>query len=445
MARHQVRYLVARLLTDGRALYYWQPSAKLRAAGWEPKPLEHDDDTRHASRREALRNAPAAVVTAAQARNREVDGGAPPAPPAKAKGRAGKVAQPGTCDALFAAYKASRFFTELGDKTRYDYAWCLDILSQWCGDKPVKAITAGIAEDFYSDQRAVTPVKAALLMRVARLVWNKGPNVKVATPDKNPFARMGLEGADKSGKPWPRDAVAAFVAVADALKLRPIGTAVALDEWIGQRQADVLELPRSVQRSDGLFFGTSTLRADLAIEQNKTGAGVILPVDVVPALMDRLRADAELLARRPGDRVRPTTLIADERTGRPYNASTFRHDFIRVRDAMGGDFDDAATADAVIAAGGPWVSWEVDYLIAGERADEESTRLYTCELIFKDLRHTAVLRLVEAGVDILGISAITGHSPKAIQDIITTYLRRNRATAVLAFQKRLAHEQARKA
>ena len=66
--------------------------------------------------------------------------------------------------------------------------------------------------------------------------------------------------------------------------------------------------------------------------------------------------------------------------------------------------------------------------------------LRTDELVFKDLRHTAVLALSEAGVSDVLISAVTGHTLGSVKQILETYLVRTKAMAVEAFKRRLAHE-----
>jgi hypothetical protein len=49
-------------------------------------------------------------------------------------------------------------------------------------------------------------------------------------------------------------------------------------------------------------------------------------------------------------------------------------------------------------------------------------------------------RLAEAECEIPLISAVTGHSPKSVQEILSRYLVRTRKLAKLAFQRRLAAE-----
>jgi hypothetical protein len=49
-------------------------------------------------------------------------------------------------------------------------------------------------------------------------------------------------------------------------------------------------------------------------------------------------------------------------------------------------------------------------------------------------------RVTEAECEIPLISAVTGHSPKSVQEILSRYLVRTQKLAKLAFQRRLAAE-----
>ncbi len=63
-------------------------------------------------------------------------------------------------------------------------------------------------------------------------------------------------------------------------------------------------------------------------------------------------------------------------------------------------------------------------------------------LWFMELRHTAVTRLHEAGVDALGIASITGHTEAGVVAILGKhYLIRTARAAENAFTKRIEAEQ----
>src|SRR3546814_10362479 len=85
-----------------------------------------------------------------------------------------------------------------------------------------------------------------------------------------------------------------------------VGTAVILNEWIGQREGDVLGMLRSAYQDGALRF-----------EQSKTKVDIDLPVDLVPHLFQRMCEEAARWAAR---KVTPTTLIASEATGQPYRS-----------------------------------------------------------------------------------------------------------------------------
>lgn len=84
--------------------------------------------------------------------------------------------------------------------------------------------------------------------------------------------RLLLQVGQRQPQLWPREAVQHLVAVADRLGWRSVGTAIVLNDGLGQRQADALALP---PWSGG----------PLVIQQSKTGRWVSLPVHQVPHLV----------------------------------------------------------------------------------------------------------------------------------------------------------------
>lgn len=416
MAKIKIPYLVAKPYRPACPRYYWQPSARLAAAGWQLTPLGTDQ---------------VAAIARARAINAGVEAwrrGQAPADPtiaAPAPRAAGKAPAAGTVDALVLAFKASRFWKQLEPRTQRGYDQCLDIIREWAGDAPAAAITAARAEKLYAPLQVRAPAMANAVMRVGRLLWNRAAKVGVPV-GVNPFEKPGLVGLDKNGKPWPRAAIAAMVDAADRLGMHGVGDAIALNEWLGQRQADILALPRTILSAE-----------DLPIRQGKGGVWVVLPLSLVPQIAARL---ALMRARTAGTTVKATTAIVNAATGLPYNEHTFRHDVARVRAAI------AAGDEAHGIAACP--TWSTDYVIRGRERDGGSPRsagadaftLRTGELVFKDLRHTAVLALSEAGVSDVLISAVTGHTLGSVKQILETYLVRTKAMAVEAFKRRLAHE-----
>lgn len=403
MAREKIRYLVTR---GGGAFtrYYWQPSAELQAEGWATRRLAEGIADPLERKVQAW--------TQAEAQNRKVDDwrqgipGTGLAPKASARPARGSVNE------LIDLFKASRYFTELGKKTRYEYERYLKILGKLLGPSPVAGVTAKlINKDMYEPLlKAGTPAEANALMRVGRLLWNRG-RVVADVGEHNPFAKLGLVALDKNGKPWPLAAIAAIVKKADELGHHSLGTFIVLNAWMGQRPADVLRLPRNPQR-DG----------DYVVRQNKTGAVVTLPVTMVPHLAARSAAELE---HQKTLNITATTLIVNEQTKQPYTEEQLRDDFNLVRAAVA---KETAT-------------FETDYIVAGvDPEDTEAWTVKTVELVLKDLRHTAITAQGEAASELQEISAITGHTMASVKRILETYLRRTSVMARGAFTKRLAHE-----
>jgi hypothetical protein len=136
-------------------------------------------------------------------------------------------------------------------------------------------------------------------------------------------------------------------------------------------------LPRALWRDGALRF-----------KQSKRGREVILPIDHA--------AETGIAA---------TTIIVSEETGRPYPADTFRAWVSRIRQAGAAHCPELA------------------------------------ELEFRWLRHTAVTRLAEAGVDAAAIPRIVGWSPRAVGEVIEHYLVGSEDLAATAFTKRMEREQ----
>lgn len=416
----KIRHLVTKS-SGGRAVHYWQPSAELRAAGWQPYRLPAD--------------LPAAVAKA-EALNIEVDswrrGEVSPNAPAAAALR-GKRAAAGTVEALIVDYKASRFWLKLAPRTREEYGWCLELIATWAGDMPARGITPPAVQAFYAAQlrrvegagrarRVIeTPAKAAAVIRVLRLLLGVGERLGYLPAGSNPAAKPGLEvRRQRDPMLWAPAAVLHMAAAADRMGWRSIGTAVLLNEWMGQREGDILGLP-PWSLADGA----------LVLQQGKTRRRVALPVHLVPHLVARLQGEAQRaqdaaaagvvvqLGARRGAGVGAAVMLRHEGTGGKWNDNTFRHVFadIRAAAASGIPADDARGLPALPSM-------------------PECARLR-----FMELRHTAVTRLHEAGVDELGIASITGHTPGSVRAILDRhYLIRTAKAAEGAFRKRLAAE-----
>lgn len=210
--------------------------------------------------------------------------------------------------------------------------------------------------------------------------------------------------------------IEALIAAADALPCRiaksgqvitrrSIGDAILLGVDSGQRQRDRLLL-----RDDGLVDGRRHFR------QSKTG--MVVEIRQTARLAARL-ADARqrTAALRLELGTRDDVIVLDEATGRPYDQSTYRHVFAAVRALAFRGSDELGLAPCPSLRFVDERSGEADF-----KTDQ-------------DLRDTCVTRLYRAGVDILAICDITGHTYKSVQTIINHYLARDRARADAAIDK----------
>jgi len=405
MATIRVRYLTCRPGAAGALpRWFWQPSTPLRAQGWRPQrvPLDH---ARYTDAGELQR----AAMAAAEALNAELDAACLSA--SRAAARPPTPLAQRTMGDLITGYRGSDKFRALAPATHRGYLQCLDRLQTWAGDAPIAAID-DVRVQKLKAAFAATPAFSNAIIRVLRLLFEWGRRNGYRNPNQpNPAQRPDLAGTDPTGLIWPREAVLLMVEAADAMGRPSVGDAVLLNEWLGQREGDILRMPRTVLRA-----------GSLVLRQSKTGAGVALPVSMVPHLEARLQL---ALARTAKLSPAPSTIIVNEDTGLPYRSDNFRHVFARVR--------------AKVAAARP--TFEVDHLAPGrDMADADAFTVRMLDLTFMQLRHTAVTRLAEAECDVQLIAAITGHAQATVLSIIERYMVRTAKMARLAFGKRMAAE-----
>ena len=404
------RYLVFKPSPADARRAYWQPDAELREAGWLPlrlaKGLSGD----------ALLQA---AATEAHAQNQQLAAwqrGERPVVlengPVKAK------VQPGTLQALIDAYEseANEDYADLADSTRRGYGQNLRVLERWAGPEAIASLTKPRLKKFYKQLRKATPAKAKAVMVMAQILWSWGADQSPPlAPQFNPASRLKLKGAAPSGCIWPPEAVEAFAEVADKLGRPSIGTAVVLNAVVGQRQGDILKMPRNVLREAGLI-----------VRQNKRGAGVPLPIAMVPWVKSRIEAELE---RTRDYNPAPTRLIVSEETKAAYKADDFRHQFAEIRRVL-------AEGDAALGIPAR-PRFVVDYVPAGvgEPDTEGNYTVKTTDLQFMHLRHTAVTRLGDKECDDTLISSITGHSRSSVAQILERYMVRTRKQAATAFAR----------
>jgi len=324
-------------------------------------------------------------------------------------GRPKKQHPTGSTAAMIAAYKASKWFTKLAPRTARDYGHYLDAIATWAGDMPARAITPRAVQAFHDAmevrtegkgraRRTIrTPARAAAAVRVLSALLAAGK--RLGFVDGNAAAGAGIS-VERQREPvlWTRAMLDHMVATADAMGWRSQGTAMILNFWCGQRQADILALP-PYRIEQGA----------IVLKQRKRGRKVSLPVHLVPELVERLeaeRARADTLASL-------SHLLLHEGTGKPWANYTFTHTFAEIR--------------ATAAAGDP---------------ARGIPPMPACALLrWMELRHTAITALHAAGLDPLAIASITGHTAQGVQKLLDDhYLIRTSAAAEHAFKARMKKE-----
>ena len=297
---------------------------------------------------------------------------------------------PGSVNALIDLYKGSKKWLKLADKTQKDYGYNLEIIKQWAGDMPLSAVTSKSVQVLYDTIASTKPRKAHLLVAVIRLLFSFAEQQRLIPQGSNPASKIDMEYKAAKGKLWTPQAVAHMVQTADDMGYHSIGTAIMINEWTGQRLGDVLALTMD-DYSQG----------EINLTQNKTGAEVEgLCIDEIPELKSRIEAQI----KQNRQRTKATDAMIQQDSGRaegkPYKADHFGHCFSSIR-------EQAATTMPQVA-----------------------------DLIFKDLRHTAVTRLAESGATVPEIAAVTGHTFTTCQQIVDRYNVRTRRMARNAFIKR---------
>lgn len=431
MATIKVRFLVKlRGRQGGLPRYYWQPSTPLRALGYANRRIPADFDKFIDPA--ALEGA---AIAAATRLNAAVDADQRQRAAAIVVGEAGSrvvVLPPRprrTVGALIDLYRAAPEWRDLRPRTRIGYNQCLDRIAEWAkaedgtlGAAPVASVSPKRWKYFLHTLDR-TPAMRNAVGRMGSILFGFGVSEDWLTV--NPAAHMGLAEPPALAPIWPRDAVPHFVATADKMGLYSIGTAIVLNEWLGQREADILRMPPQVFRQGMLM-----------LRQAKTAASAPLPVSVIPHLEQRLQeelARGRARAERLGLPAATTILTCDgvglphlqRAVGKPWKGDHFRHAFDRVR------------AEAALTR----PTFALDYLRPGrDMTDHDAFEVKTVELIFMRLRHTAITRLAESSCTKEEIASVTRHSLATVDKVMKYYLVSTATIATHAFEKRARAE-----
>lgn len=269
----------------------------------------------------------------------------------------------GNLFSLIAAFKGSVEYTGLADKTRRDYLRYLRMIEDEFGTMSLGVVQDRRARGKFKEARD----RLAANPRTADYFWTVLARVLSVAKDRGLIAvnvceRGGrLYEADRAENIWVDEHIEAFLAAAS----QELGDALVMALWTGQRQGTLISLTWS--QYDG-----SCLR----LQPNKQRRGkrrkrLVIPVGgSLKTLLD---------ARRPDKAEGP---ILRNTFGEPWTSDGFRA-------SWGKAFDRAKLSD--------------------------------CDLHFHDLRGTAVTRLALSGCTIPQIAAITGHSPRDVDEILKAH------------------------
>jgi integrase len=295
-----------------------------------------------------------------------------------------KGIQPGSVEALIAAFQKSRFYPTK-EKTRRHYDYALAVLAgvrlrdgRGLGQMPVAAIRTPHVEALHAlllEERAGAKRRAAAAIILGRRLWSFGRRVGMA-PEANPFARPGLTAPRHSGIVWPREAFERFRAQAKAEGRASVALAALLCRDLCQRPGDILALTWSDWDPEAGAF---------RLTQSKTGVEVAAKASsAILAEMRKIQVGA------PEEHI-----IRSEESGKPYKGRHFAALVAKIREKAG---------------------------LPGH-------------LIAKDWRHTGLTEFAEAGANIAGLQAMSGHKT---QQILARYVKTSNAAADAAVEAREA-------
>lgn len=283
---------------------------------------------------------------------------------------------PGQLKSLIHRYVESSDFRDKAPRTRKDYLGLIKRIEDKFGEAPLSALNdPRIRSDFldWRDQIAGRSAKQAdYTMTMLGIILSW--SVDRGLLSANHAYRPGkVYKVDRAGKIWTEDIIQSFLDVASP----EMGFAMVMAKDTGQRQGDLLALTWAA-------YDGKTIK----LTQSKTKAEVSIPVTI-----DLQREFAKTKDRISKSGIHSRTILARP-DGQPWKTDHFRHEWRRTSIAAGID-----------------------------------------GLTFNDLRGTAVTALADAGCTIPEISAITGHSPKSAEVILSRYLARTKAQGQAAIHK----------
>jgi len=249
--------------------------------------------------------------------------------------------------ALIVSYKGTPEFRQLADRTKRDYLRNLDMIGEWLGDKNAERFPRREAIRM-RDQNQHRKATANHLLQMLSVLMEHAINLDWRRD--NPARGVKKLALGEGYRPWKEDEMEAFRAQAD-----PIARLIfELALGTGQRPGDLVEMR---------WMDWDRKSDEIRILQRKTGVELWIPPT------DALRPFLESAFRS----TKGLTILAAERTGRPYTYSGIAQRIAKVCKRIG----------------------------------IEGASLH-------GLRKNATIELAEAGCTVAQIKAITGHTTDAM-------------------------------
>ncbi len=421
IAGKTVKGFVVKTLASG-TYYGWEPTPLQRKAGWKSFKLEARD-LGHAIQLCEDQNAKVAQWRTTGAA------------PAHVK----RYIAPNTFGSVLDRYERA-VLAHKSENTRRVDRTAINTLRAWAGDKPAKFITRARVKALRDAMMRELKVELDgpghstvfhLLTTLRKILGWWIDDADLGIP--NPADRFGLRAPTPRDQIWERDAQLLMHDACAALGAPSIALAFDIATYTGQRQADVLTIPRSRwQEITPAQLGHDqrlydALKSDhgpdagkvmgIYVKQGKTKRWVGVPIE--GELRDRIEATiaTTLAAAKAANAIPPAEIIVNDAHGRAWGQSDFIHTFGEIRDA-------AATVAML------------------EGNDELADRIATLQ--FRDLRRTCIVTLGQLGLNDYQIASITGHSQATIKRILEVYMPRTEAAAASAVVARIG-DQARRA
>ncbi len=289
----QIKYFTKKPSKTGLR-YYWQPTKKLRDAGWQIKRLSDNEEQAAFEAYEQTKK-----LAAWLSGSGEIDN---------------KVKTDKTMSALLDDFLASDHVSKLAANTIKLYKTGAKAIKADIGHATFNTITAAEVTRLKNKYELTLPGKALnmVITGQAAMSWaiRSGYPCAPATLDLNPWHKQRIKRKNRAMTIWTAGQVDLMIKCADQVD-PSIGTAILLMEWFGQYPSDIIEMKWNIYK-DGLFN----------FDRKKTGVAISAPVS--PRLIERL------FIEKITDPL-STYIICCHSTGKPWNLETLRKKFRLVR------------------------------------------------------------------------------------------------------------------